>query len=134
MAEPTNKIYYCPIEVAVDQISGKWKPLILNHLRNGCLGLEEIGRRIPLATRRMLTKQLRELEKDGLVERQELDVFPPPIEYALTSTGYRFLPVLDQLRELGNSSAKGQGIVLHEHLDLGDLSESEISATMREAS
>ncbi len=134
MAEATNKIYYCPIEVAVDQINGKWKPLILNHLRNGCLGLEEIRRRVPLATRRMLTKQLRELEKDGLVERQEFDVFPPPIEYALTSTGYRFLPILDQLRELGNVFADQRGVVLHEHRDVGEFGETEGSVPLREAS
>ncbi len=114
MAEPTNKIYYCSIELALDRIDGKWKPLLLDHLRGGCLGFEELSRRISLATRRMLAKQLRELEKDGLVERKELGEFPPPIEYRLTGLGRRLAPVLDQLRELGESLALRSDIVVQE--------------------
>ena len=118
MTEPTNKIYYCPIELALDLINGKWKPSLLDHLRGGSLGFEELSRRIPLATRRMLAKQLRELEKDGLLERKELGEFPPPIEYRLTDVGLRLGPVLDQLRELGSSFAKGSEIVFQEPWEL----------------
>ena len=114
MAEPTNKIYYCPIELALDLINGKWKPLLLDHLRGGSLGFEELSRRTPLATRRMLAKQLRELEKDGLLERKELGEFPPPIEYRLTDVGMRLGPVLDQLRELGETFARRSEIVFQE--------------------
>ncbi len=114
MVENTNKIYYCPMELAIDLISGKWKPLLLDQLRGGSLGFEELSRRIPLATRRMLAKQLRELEKDDLVERKESDEFPPPIEYQLTTTGVRLAPVLDQLRELGRTFAQGSEVVFQE--------------------
>ncbi len=114
MAEPTNKIYYCPIELALDLINGKWKPLLLDHLRDGSLGFEELSRRTPLATRRMLAKQLRELEADGLVERKELGEFPPPIEYRLTTIGQRLVPTLDQLRELGQAFALRSEIVFQE--------------------
>ncbi len=119
MAEPTNKIYYCPIELGLDLISGKWKPLLLDHLRGGSLGFEELSRRIPLATRRMLAKQLRELENDGLVERKELGEFPPPIEYRLTGMGLRLAPVLDQLRELGETFALHSDIVFQELWEVG---------------
>ncbi len=122
MADPTNKIYYCPIELALDRLSGKWKPLILGHLRHGSLGLEEVGRRIPLATRKMLIKQLRELEDDGFVQRRELAEFPPPIEYTLTPTGRSLVPLLDQLRDLGASFARDQGVVIHELLELDEAS------------
>ncbi len=114
MTEPTNKIYYCPIELALDLINGKWKPLLLDHLRGGSLGFEELSRRIPLATRRMLAKQLRELEHDGLLERKELGEFPPPIEYRLTDVGLRLGPVLDQLRDLGSTFAQHSEIVFQE--------------------
>ncbi len=117
MAEPTNKIYYCPMELALDLIGGKWKPLLLAHLRGGSLGFEELSRRIPLATRRMLAKQLRELEHDELVERKELGEFPPPIEYRLSVTGRRLIPVLDQLRELGEAVARRSGIMIQEPWD-----------------
>ncbi len=114
MTEPTNKIYYCPIELALDLINGKWKPLILDHLFNGSLGFEELSRLIPLATRRMLAKQLRELEADGLVERKELGEYPPPIEYRLTADGQRLAPVLDQLRALGQIYAMRSEIVFQD--------------------
>ncbi len=114
MTEPTNKIYYCPIELALDLINGKWKPLLLDHLRGGSLGFEELSRRIPLATRRMLAKQLRELENDGLLERKELGEFPPPIEYRLSDVGRRLVPVLDHLRELGATFAQRSEIVFQE--------------------
>ncbi len=117
MAENTNKIYYCPIELALDLIGGKWKPLLLDHLRGGSLGFEELSRRIPLATRRMLAKQLRELERDQLVERKELGEFPPPIEYRLSATGRRLIPTLDQLREAGEAFARRSGIMIQEPWD-----------------
>ncbi|MEM7351035.1 MAG: helix-turn-helix domain-containing protein [Acidobacteriota bacterium] len=116
--ERTNKIYYCPIEVAIDLVGGKWKPLILSHLREGCLGFEEIGRRVPLATRGMLAGQLRELERDGLVQRRELAEFPPPIEYSLTVEGCRLIPILDQLRQFGRDFASRSGVEIHEELEL----------------
>ena len=117
MAEPTNKIYYCPMELALDLIDGKWKPLLLDHLREGSLGFEELSRRIPLATRRMLAKQLRELENDELVERKELGEFPPPIEYRLSAAGRRMIPILDQLRELGEVFARRSEILIQEPWD-----------------
>ncbi len=119
MADNTNKIYYCPIELALDLINGKWKPLLLDQLRGGSLGFEEMSRRIPLATRRMLAKQLRELEADGLVERKELGEFPPPIEYRLTVIGRRLIPTLDQLRELGEAFALRSEIVFQEPWEAG---------------
>jgi DNA-binding HxlR family transcriptional regulator len=118
MTEPTNKIYYCPIELALDLIGGKWKPMLLVQLRDGCLGFGELSRRIPLATRRLLAKQLRELEHDGLVERKEVGEFPPPIEYRLTVVGRRLIPVLDQLRDLGELFARRSEIVFQEPFEL----------------
>lgn len=118
MSEPTNKIYYSPIELALDLIDGKWKPLLLDHLRDGSLGFEELSRRTPLATRRMLAKQLRELEKDGLLERKELGEFPPPIEYRLTDVGRHLAPVLERLRELGETVARRSEVVFQEPLEV----------------
>ena len=118
MTEPTNKIYYNPIELALDLIGGKWKPLLLDQLRDGCLGFGELSRRIPLATRRMLAKQLRELEHDGLVERKEVGELPPPIEYRLTVIGGRVAPILDQLRQVGKLFARRADIVFQESFEI----------------
>ena len=120
MADPTNKIYYCPTEVALDLIGGKWKPLLLQDLRGGTRGFEHLSRNIPLATPRMLSRQLRELERDGLVERRVLGELPPPIEYRLTTTGERFLPILDALSDQGLEHARRNGVVIHELREIGD--------------
>ncbi len=120
MADPTNKIYTCPIEVALDLIGGRWKPLILDHLSGGSLGFEELGRRIPLATSRMLAKQLRELERDGLLERKELAELPPPIEYALTLAGRRLLPALDLLRDVGLDYARRHDVLIHRDAEVAE--------------
>ena len=114
MGDATNKIYLCPVEVALDLIGGRWKSLILGHLRDGSLGLEELARRIPLATRRMLDRRLRQLEGDGLVERKEFVEVPPPIEYALTAAGSRLMPLLDQLAEVGREHARRENLLIDE--------------------
>lgn len=77
MADATNKVYYCPIELTVDLIASKWKPGLLLHLAQGSGRVGELGRRVPLATRKVLIQLLRELERDGLVE-QTLHSDSPP--------------------------------------------------------
>ena len=72
----------------------------------------------------MLARQLRELERDGLVERRELAEFPPPIEYSLTAEGCRLIPILDQLRQVGRGFASRSGIEIHEELELYEVAAS----------
>lgn len=78
--------YNCPVEATLELIGGKYKALILFHLIEGKLRFSELQRNIPKATPKMLTQQLRELERDNLLLRTVYPVIPPKVEYQLTST------------------------------------------------
>lgn len=91
----------CAVETTLSVVGGLWKPLILYHLMGGKRRFMELSRRIPQATQRMLTLQLRELEADGVVTRQVFAEVPPRVEYSLTEFGRTLAPVLDALRAWG---------------------------------
>ena len=99
MAE--NKEYCCPVGAAIAEIGGKWKPLILWALKDGKLRFNEINKSLPNITQRMLTKQLRELEKDNLVNRKVYAEVPPKVEYSLTEKGKSVIPILELLCDWG---------------------------------
>lgn len=88
---------HCPVEATLKLIGGKYKALILWHLIDGALRFSELSRRIPQATPKMLTQQLRELESDGLLTRTVYPVVPPRVEYELSAFGQTMLPVLDAM-------------------------------------
>ena len=97
-----NKQYHCPVEATLDVIGGKWKPLILWQLRAEKLRFSGLQQSMQGISPKMLTKQLRELEADGLVLREAYPEIPPRVEYSLTEFGKTVLPVLDALCEWGN--------------------------------
>jgi DNA-binding HxlR family transcriptional regulator len=91
----------CPTELAVEIVGGKWKLVILEHLVEGVLRFGELQRTLPTITARMLTRQLRELEIDGLVRRHVYTQVPPKVEYSLTTVGRSLEPLLVELRTWG---------------------------------
>ena len=91
----------CPVEAALEQIAGKWKGLILFHLMEGVLRFNELSRRVGSVTQRSLTKQLRELEADGIIRREVFAVVPPRVEYSLTDKGRALRQVIEGLRDWG---------------------------------
>ena len=93
----------CPVEGALEQIAGKWKGLIVYHLMDGTLRFNELSRRVGSVTQRSLTKQLRELEADGIVAREVYAVVPPRVEYSLTAKGQRLREVIMALRAWGEA-------------------------------
>lgn len=96
-----DRDYPCPVELALGALQGKWKVLILWHLREATLRYSELRRRLPRVTHKMLSQQLRELEADGLVDRTVYAVVPPKTEYALTQEGRTLVPVLTALQQWG---------------------------------
>lgn len=91
----------CPVEAALEQIAGKWKGLIIYHLMEGTLRFNELARRVGSVTQRSLTKQLRELESDGIIHRQVYAVVPPRVEYSLTEKGRELRGVIQALHRWG---------------------------------
>src|SRR3990167_4621 len=99
----TNQCHYgCSVEAALDVIGNKWKGVILFHLLDGTKRFNELRKLIPSVTQRMLTLQLRELEKDEVISRKIYFVVPPKVEYSLTPFGLELKPILISLREWGN--------------------------------
>tara|TARA_R110002049_G_scaffold285698_4_gene467017 strand:+ start:163964 stop:164350 length:387 start_codon:yes stop_codon:yes gene_type:complete len=95
----------CPVEATLELIGGKWKGIILYYLLDGRLRFSELKRQIGCVTQRMLTKQLRELESSGLVNRIVYAEVPPRVEYELTEEGESLKPVLKVLKKWGESHA-----------------------------
>jgi DNA-binding HxlR family transcriptional regulator/CheY-like chemotaxis protein len=95
------KKYSCPVEVTIEAISGKWKCLILWWLRRDARRFGELKLLISNITQKVLTQQLRELEKEGLIYRESFPEFPPRVEYALTPHGKTFTPITEMMCEWG---------------------------------
>ena len=95
---------YSGVSEPLKLIGGKWKIAILHALSMGPIRFGELKRNLSPITQQMLTKQLRELEKDNLINRKVFDVVPPKVEYSLTDFGWTFEPVLVALCkwDLGN--------------------------------
>ena len=89
-----DKMYNCPVEAVLWVIGGKYKPIILYHLIDSTLRFSELRQFLPQATAKMMTRQLRELEADGLIHREVYPVVPPKTEYILTDFGRTFIPIL----------------------------------------
>ncbi len=100
----------CGVEATLSVIGGLWKPLIILHLMAGKLRFMELSRRIPNATQRMLTLQLRELEEDGVLLRHVHPQVPPKVEYELTAFGRSLAPVLKTLWEWGHGYLRSRGV------------------------
>jgi DNA-binding HxlR family transcriptional regulator len=90
------------MELSLAVIGGKWKPLILWHLRDvATLRFSALRRTMPVITQKMLTQQLRELESDGLITRTVYAEVPPRVEYGLTESGKDIIPILEALCRFG---------------------------------
>lgn len=93
--------YNCPVEATVDVAGGKWKPIIIFHLLNGPLRFGQLRKMIGDPSQRSLTMQLRQLEEDGIINREVFAEVPPRVEYSLTEFGKTLGPVLRAMNEWG---------------------------------
>jgi len=96
----------CPVRAAIDKIGGKWKPLILYALLSGTKRFSELQKLIPEATQKMLTQQLRELERDRIITRKVYPTVPPRVEYFFASGGKSLQPAFKALCEWASSNSE----------------------------
>lgn len=89
------------VEVTLEVIGGKWKPMILWHLIQGTKRFSEVRRLMPQVTQQMLTAHLRELEGHGVVHRKVYAEVPPKVEYSATALGKSLEPILGLMHEWG---------------------------------
>lgn len=94
-------IIECDLTYAANKIGGRWKIVLLDKLGNRKLRFGDLKKEFPYITERMLTLQLRALEKDGLVKRTVFAEVPPRVEYELTPMALEFLPIFSQLSAWG---------------------------------
>jgi len=100
-----GKNYNCFIAFTLDLISGKWKTLILWYLIEGKKRFGELQKLLPRCSQRMLTRQLRELERDGIITRKIYKQIPPKVEYSLSAQGKTLAPILKQACDWGTKHA-----------------------------
>ena len=87
----------CPVETTLMLIGDKWKVLILRDLMDGTKRFGELKKSIGTVSQKVLTAQLRDMEKKGLLTRKVYAEVPPRVEHTLTETGYSLKPILDSM-------------------------------------
>lgn len=96
------EVSQCKVEEALEIVVGKWKPVILLHLlHEGTKRFSELKRSMPGITQKMLTKQLRELEDEDIIQRVIYPQVPPKVEYSMTDYGRTLAPILEAMHEWG---------------------------------
>ncbi|MET4655717.1 DNA-binding HxlR family transcriptional regulator [Exiguobacterium sp. PvP048] len=99
---PLSQRTACPVTRAQTIMVGKWKIVLLWHLSTGTKRFHELEQLLPGISKGILTRQLRELEADSMINRRVYREIPPKVEYSLTEIGHSFLPILDQMAAWSN--------------------------------
>lgn len=96
-----NKVYYNPVEFALDRIGGTWKMPILWRLKDKVMRYSDLKKSLPKVSDKMLSEKLRELEEEGFIHRKVFPHVPPRVEYSITDRGQRSVEIIDLLRNYG---------------------------------
>ncbi len=104
--------FHCAMDVTMHFIGGKWKTVVLWYLRKDKKRFSELRRLIPNITEKMLSLQLKNLEKDGIVKRKVYPEIPPRVEYCLTDFGKTLIPMLEEIALWGRQIAETRGRIV----------------------
>lgn len=105
-----RKTYPCTVSLTMDLVGGKWKAVILYHLKDEPKRYNELRKEIPSVTEMTLSLQLKQLDRDGLVSRKVYGKKPPiKVIYSLTDLGSSFVPILESITKWGNQVVREKG-------------------------
>jgi DNA-binding HxlR family transcriptional regulator len=107
-----GKEYHCAMDITMHFIGGKWKTVVLWYLRKDKKRFGELRRLIPNITEKMLSLQLKNLERDGIIARKVYPEIPPRVEYFLTPFGKTLLPMLDEIAKWGRGLGEARGKIV----------------------
>ena len=99
-------IYYCPVDLTLSVIGGRWPGLIMWSLRDSTKRFNEIKRELVTINDKMLSQTLKKLVEQGVLNRESFNEVPPKVEYSLTDTGKEILPILYMMQDWGNSNTE----------------------------
>ena len=113
-----NKLIDCPAERAVYFLGGKWKIRILfGLLQKKKMRFGEIKKTLKTITQQMLSKQLKELEVDGIVNRKVIQIMPPNVEYSLTEFGLSVMPILKSFSDWNKRNTRAISVKLNKNFE-----------------
>jgi len=107
-----EKTYFCPVEVAMDVLGGKWKGVVLWYLQDHPLRFSELKKRIVTISEKVLIRELRELEKAGIITRKVYAQVPPKVEYSLSEFGKSVTTLMGEISKFGEVYAQRFGQVI----------------------
>lgn len=108
-----GKEFHCAMDITMRYIGGKWKAVVLWYLKKDKKRFSELKKLIPNITEKMLSLQLKELEKDGIVNRKLFPEVPPRVEYSLTTFGKTLIPMLEEIGKWGRVQAESKGKLIN---------------------
>lgn len=100
--ELDGTFFYCPVDLTLSVIGGRWKGLVFWNLREGPKRYGELKKILVGINDKMLTQVLRDLEKNGVITRKSYEGSIPKVEYTLSQEGQKLLPVMQQMSEWGS--------------------------------
>ena len=113
-----KELINCPAERAIYFLGGKWKIRILFTLfQNKTVRFNELKKVLKTITQQMLSKQLKELEADGIVNRKVHQVVPPKVEYSLTEFGLSVIPILKSFSEWNRRNTRTIALKLNKNFE-----------------
>lgn len=105
-----KKVFNCPVEVTIDIIGGRWKPLIIYRIGETTIRFNQLRKLIPTISQKVLSRQLRELEESGIINRIAGEGKQPKVEYCLTDLGKTVLPMKSAMCSWGTRYAQLKNI------------------------
>lgn len=93
--------FYCPVDLTLHIVGGRWKGLVLWNLRDEPKRFSELKKVLVVINDKMLSQVLKELEAHGVISRKVFEVIPPKVEYSLTKEGKKLLPIMLAMNEYG---------------------------------